>query len=132
MSRFSRRPPIARLKAAKKAAKMQPDELIAAVGAVRLVGSPAVIEAADNLVTALVKDEEAQGQALLDVMTRVVKSPEEGVTDEEVATLEEELDAMERPSPVHLSLARAAFEEAARRDLGQGPSGRSTAKQGTA
>jgi hypothetical protein len=106
------------------------DELTAAMGAVRLVGSPPVIEAADSLFTAILEDVETIGQKLFEMARRHVEEGE--VPDEDLDLVEEELDNFARAGSIHMPSARAAFEEAARRDLGQGPSGRSTAKQGTA
>jgi hypothetical protein len=114
-----------------KLAEKSRNELTAAISAVRLVGSPAAIEAADNMYSAILEAAGVYGQELIDTLKQVVQHPEQGVTDEEVNILTEKF-ALLRLNPTHLASAWAAFEEAARRDLGQGPSGRSTAKQGTA
>jgi hypothetical protein len=92
------------------------DELIAAMGAVRLVGSPPVIEAADNLFTAILEDVETIGQKLFELARRHVEQGQ--VPDEDLDLVEEELDNFSRAGPIHMPSARKAFEEAARKDLG--------------
>jgi hypothetical protein len=92
------------------------DELTAAMGAVRLVGSPEVIEAADNLLTANLKDVALYGQKLLEMARRHVEQGE--VPDEDLDLVEEELDNFSRATPIHMPVARKAFEEVARKDLG--------------
>lgn len=95
------------------------DELIAAMGALRLVGSPPVIEAADNLFTAILEDVALHGQKLLEMARRKAEDSEM-----DLDLLEEELDNLPRARTIHMPAARKAFEEAARKDLGKGPSGR--------
>ena len=93
------------------------DELSAAMGAVRLVGSPEVVEAADNLFVAILEDVELFKQEVREFEQRQEDS------DEDLDLLEE-LDNLEMTRVLHMPTARKAFEEAAREDLGQGPSGR--------
>jgi hypothetical protein len=92
------------------------DELTAAMGAVRLVGSPGVLEAADNLFTSILKDVELRTQKLLKMARRHAEQGE--VTDEDLDLVEEELDNYSRATPIHMPAARKAFEEVARKDLG--------------
>jgi hypothetical protein len=92
------------------------DELTAAMGAVRLVGSPGVLEAADNLVPSALKDLELRRQKLRDMARRHVERGE--VTDEDLDLVEEEIKDYWRAAPIHFPSARAAFEEVARKDLG--------------
>jgi hypothetical protein len=87
------------------------DELAAATSAVRLVGSPEVVEAADNLFVAVVEDVELLKQEVLDFVQRQEDS------DEDLDLLEE-LDNLEMTRVLHMPEARKAFEKAARKDLG--------------
>jgi predicted RecB family endonuclease len=88
------------------------DELSAAMGAVRLVGSPEVIEAADNLFTAILEDVELFKQEVLEFAQRQVEG-----SDEDLDLLEE-LDNLSMTRMLHMPEARKAFEKAARKDLG--------------
>jgi hypothetical protein len=87
------------------------DELSAAMGAVRLVGSPEVVEAADNVFIAILEDVELFRQEVLDFAQKVEDS------DEELDPLEE-LENLETTRVLHMQEARKAFEKAARKDLG--------------
>jgi hypothetical protein len=103
---------------------------MAAMGAVRLVGSPAVIEAANNLYAALLMDAEVTHQKLVESTKHLVDNRQVELTNEELDFIDEQMDNMKWSPFKHLANARAAFEEAARRDLGQGPSGKFRATQG--
>jgi hypothetical protein len=92
------------------------DELTAAMGAVHLVGSPPVIEAADNLFTAILEDLASAVQEVSELARRQVEQGE--VTNEDLDLMEEALENFSRARPIHTPLARAAFEEVARKDLG--------------
>jgi hypothetical protein len=94
----------------------QTDELVSAMGAVSLVGSPEVIEAADNLFNSILKDLELPGKRLSDLAAQQVAKGK--ITDEDLDLMEEELENFSRARPIHLPAARVAFEEAARKDLG--------------
>jgi hypothetical protein len=87
------------------------DELSAAMGAVRLVGSPEVVEAADNVFIAILEDVELFRQEVLDFAQKVEDS------DEELDPLEE-LENLETTRVLHMQEARKAFEKAARKDPG--------------
>jgi imidazolonepropionase-like amidohydrolase len=87
------------------------DELSAAMGAVRLVGSPEVVEAANNVFIAVLEDVELFRQEVLDFAQKVEDS------DEELDPLEE-LENLETTRVLHMPEARKAFEKAARKDLG--------------
>jgi hypothetical protein len=96
------------------------DELSAAMGAVRLVGSPEVIEAADQLFIAILQDVELFRQEVLEFAQKVEDS------DEDLDPLEE-LENLEATRVLHVPEARKTFEKAARKDLGHpyspGPGG---------
>jgi hypothetical protein len=92
------------------------DELTAAMGAVSLVASPPVLEAADNLFDAILKDLELPAKRLSDLTARQVAKGK--ITDEDLDFMEEELENFSTARPIHMPLARKAFEEAARKDLG--------------
>jgi hypothetical protein len=92
------------------------DELMAAMGAVRLVGSSPVIEAADNLFAAILEDLASAVQEVSELARRQVEQGE--VTDEDLDLTEEALDSFSRARPIRMPSARAAFEEVARKDLG--------------
>ena len=87
------------------------DELSAAMNAVRLVGSPEVIEAADHLFIAILEDMELFRQEVLDFAQRQEDS------DEDLDPVEE-LENLERTRTLHITEARKAFEKVARKDLG--------------
>jgi hypothetical protein len=87
------------------------DELSEAMGAVRLVGSPDAIEAADNLFVAIISDMELFQQEVIDFADRYFKHSED-------LDLLEELERLERTRELHAPEARKAFEQAARKDLG--------------
>jgi hypothetical protein len=100
------------------------EELTAVMGAVSLVASPATIQAAKNLFEAVLEDYGATHQEFFEATRHLVENREVELTHEELDFLEEQIAKVQRsPSPKHRAEARAAFEEAARRDLGQGPSG---------
>jgi hypothetical protein len=93
-----------------------PDDLLSAMGAVSLVGSPQVIEAADNLFNSILEDVELHGQELFELVRRQVEKGE--ITAEDMDLVEEALEKFSTARPIHMPAARVAFEEAARKDLG--------------
>jgi hypothetical protein len=87
------------------------DEVIATLGAVRLVGSPSARAAAENLVVAVLADAHAYGK-------NVRKLAE---TSEDEESWKEQLKGL--PGAVHTPAAIRVFEETARRDLGHPSAG---------
>jgi hypothetical protein len=87
------------------------DEIVAAMEAVRLVGSPRVIEAADSLFAAVGEDLANYAQKFMELAPQWVEA-----TGEEAATLRERLDNAREAG--RMPAARKAFEETARNDLG--------------
>jgi hypothetical protein len=82
------------------------DEIVAAVGAVRLVGSPEVIAAADSLVAAIVQDARDYGQKLMEIGPQWAEA-----TGEDSAIIEKKLKDSSRA--VRMALARKALRHEA-------------------
>jgi hypothetical protein len=86
-------------------------ETVAAMTAVRLVGSPQVIEASNSLYSAILEDVQIYGQKVMELGPQWVDAK-----GEDVIRLWHQLE--DARSGVRVPEARKAFEEAARKDLG--------------